>query len=117
MDKQSPYTKSYLGNVKSIKIDRPLGSKHPKYGFLYEVNYGFVPDTKAPDGEELDAYYLGASKPVEKAEGICIAVIHRTNDDDDKLVIVPEDKKDMTNEEIEAQVHFQEQWFEHEIIR
>jgi inorganic pyrophosphatase len=48
-----------------------------------------VPDTKAPDGEEIDAYFLGIDKPVKKAQGKCIAIIHRLNDDDDKLVVVP----------------------------
>jgi inorganic pyrophosphatase len=40
-----------------------------------------------------------------------IAIIHRLNDDDDKLVVVPKYKKEMTNEEIEKSVHFQEQFF------
>jgi len=109
--------KTYLGKIVEVKIDRPLGSLHPKHGFLYESNYGFIPGTKAPDGEELDAYFLGLEKPVEKAKGICVAVIHRTNDNDDKLVVVPESKKDVSDEEIEKQTHFQEQFFKHEIIR
>ena len=35
----------YLGKEVSIIIDRPLGSKHPKHGFVYEVNYGYVSGT------------------------------------------------------------------------
>jgi inorganic pyrophosphatase len=97
-------------------MDRPLGSKHPKHDFVYEVNYGYISNTKSPDGEELDAYYLGTDKPLKKAKGICIAIIHRTNDDDDKLVIVPEGTK-LTNKEIEKKTDFQEKWFKHEIIR
>ena len=69
--------KGYLGKEVEIVIDRPLGSKHPKHGFVYEVNYGFVPHIKAPDGDELDAYYLGVSEPLKKAKGVCIAIIHR----------------------------------------
>ena len=99
-----------------VVIDRPLGSKHPKHGFTYEVNYGYIPDTKSPDGEELDAYYLGIDKPIEKANGVCIAVIHRTDDDDDKLVVVPEGV-DIDNEKIEKLVEFQEKWFKHKIYR
>ena len=30
----------YLEKILQIKIDRPFGSKHPKYGFIYPVNYG-----------------------------------------------------------------------------
>lgn len=107
----------YLGKDVQVTMDRPLGSNHPKHGFRYEVNYGFVPDTKAPDGEEIDAYVLGIDIPLEKFSGKCIAVIHRLNDDDDKLVIVPENKKDMTDDEIIKYTFFQEQYFKITIIR
>ena len=109
-------SKDYLGEIIKIKIDRPFGSKHPKHGFIYPVNYGYVPDTTSGDGEELDAYLLGVFKPVEEFTGKCIAIIHRTNDNDDKLVIVPEDKE-YSNDAINALIEFQEQFFEHEIIR
>lgn len=108
--------RSYLGKEVNVIIDRPLGSKHPKHGFLYEANYGYIPDTIAPDGGELDAYYLGVDKPLKKAKGRCIAVVHRLNDDDDKLVVVPK-KKELSDEEISEAVLFQEQWFKNEIIR
>lgn len=106
----------YLDKKIFIKIDRPFGSKHPKHGFIYPVNYGFVPRTISGDGEELDAYLLGVFEPVETYDGKCIAIIHRTNDDDDKLVVVPEEKN-YTDEQIEALTEFQEQYFEHKIIR
>jgi inorganic pyrophosphatase len=48
----------FLGKIVEAKIDRPLGSKHPQYSFTYPVNYGFIPNTSSPDGEELDAYIL-----------------------------------------------------------
>jgi inorganic pyrophosphatase len=113
---QPTSAEDFLGKEVEVIIDRPLGSKHPKHGFKYETNYGYVPNTKSPDGEELDAYYLGVDKPLKKAKGICIAIIHRTNDVDDKLVIVPEGTK-LTNEEIEKDTNFQEQWFKHRIVR
>ena len=50
---------NYLGKEVVVKMDRPLGSKHPKHGFIYTVNYGFIPGTISGDGEELDAYVLG----------------------------------------------------------
>ena len=109
--------KEFLGKEVKIIIDRPLGSKHPQHGFLYESNYGYLAGVKSPDGEELDAYYLGVDKPIEKATGRCIAVVHRLKDDDDKLVVVPAGKEGMTDAEIEKSINFQEQWFEHEIIR
>ncbi|MDR1026177.1 MAG: inorganic diphosphatase [Lactobacillus sp.] len=109
-------TAKYIGQTVFIKIDRPLGSKHPKHNYAYEVNYGFVPNTISGDGEELDAYILGISEPVNEFMGECIAVIHRTNDDDDKLVVVPEGV-DLSDKEIEQQTSFQEKWFKHIIIR
>ena len=109
-------SKDYLGKKIKIIIDRPLGSKHPKHGFIYPINYGYVPNTISGDGEELDAYLLGIFQPVNKYEGTCIAIIHRTNDNDDKLVVVP-NKKDYSNEAINALTEFQEQYFEHIIIR
>jgi inorganic pyrophosphatase len=108
--------KSFLGKEVEVIIDRPLGSKHPKHDFIYGVNYGYVPNTKSPDGEEMDAYCLGINKPVKKAKGICIAIIHRTNDNDDKLVIVPRGTK-LSDQEIEKQTEFQEKWFKHTIGR
>ena len=106
----------YIGNIVQVKIDRPLNSKHPKYGFVYPVNYGFVPNIISEDGEELDCYVLGINKMIESFEGKCIAVIHRTNDNDDKLIVVPEGKN-YTDEEIRKLTDFQEQYFESEIIR
>jgi inorganic pyrophosphatase len=48
-----------IGTTVKIKIDRALGSKHPKHNFLYLLNYGYIEGIIAPDGEELDAYLLG----------------------------------------------------------
>ncbi len=109
-------SKNFLNKTVEVIMDRPLGSKHPKHGFVYEVNYGYIKDTSAPDGEELDAYYLGVDSPMEKGMGTVIAIIHRKNDDDDKLVVVP-DGIELSDEEILAQVHFQEQWFQSVIVR
>ena len=108
--------KQYLGKIVKIKIDRPFGTKHPSHGFIYPVNYGFIPNTVSGDGEELDAYLLGVFEPVDEYEAECIAIIHRTNDDDDKLVFVPQGKN-YSNDAIEALTEFQEQYFEHIIIR
>ena len=54
---QTP-SRDFLGKIVNVKMDRPLGTKHPKHGFVYEVNYGFIPNTVSGDGEELDAYVL-----------------------------------------------------------
>lgn len=108
--------KEYLGKILDIEIDREFGSKHPKHGFIYPVNYGYIPNTISGDGEELDCYLLGVFEPVKTFKGKCIAIVHRTNDDDDKLIIVPENKE-YSNEAINALIEFQEQYFEHILIR
>ena len=109
-------TKIFLGKIVRIEIDRPMGSKHPEWGFIYPINYGFVPDTKAPDGEGIDAYVLGIFEPLWEFTGKCIAVIHRLDDDDDKLVLVPEGSN-YTDDQITALTEFQERYFESVIIR
>lgn len=108
--------RQYLGKEVEVVMDRPLGSKHPKHGFVYEANYGFLEGIEAPDGEDLDAYYLGVQEPLKIAKGVCIAIAHRKNNDDDKLIVVPEGIE-MTNEQIMSAIHFQEQFFDTEIIR
>ena len=107
--------KDFLGKKVKVVMDRPMGSKHPKWNFIYPINYGYVPNTISGDGEELDAYIVGIFEPVDEYEGKCIAAIHRLDDDDDKLVIAPEEKI-YTKQQIEALVEFQERFFEHEII-
>jgi len=111
------YAISFLGKLVEIKIDRPLGSKHPKHGFIYETNYGFIPNTKAPDGEEIDAYLLGIDKAVNEFTGKCVAIIHRTDDNDDKLVIVSSELINISDDEILQAVNFQEKWFHSVVIR
>ena len=83
-----------------MKIDRPLGTAHPHYpDLIYSVNYGFVPNMLAPDGAEIDAYILGIEEALESFTGRCTALLHRLDDDDDKLIIVPNGVT-LTNEEI-----------------
>ena len=113
---KSVIANDYLGKNVSIVIDRKLGTKHPKHGFIYMVNYEYVPNTISGDGEELDAYLLGVFEPVDEFIGKVIAVIHRTNDDDYKLVVVPDDRK-YSDDAIRALTEFQEQYFESVIIR
>lgn len=106
----------FIGQTVDVVIDRSIGSKHPKYGFHYELNYGYVPNTISGDGEELDAYIIGIYKPMEKFHGEVIAIIHRLNDDDDKLIVVPQGSM-YSDEEISLLTSFQERYFHAVIIR
>ena len=107
---------NYIGKMVYVEIDRPINCKHPKHGFVYNVNYGYIPNTVSGDGEELDCYVLGIDEPIENFKGKCIAVIYRMDDDDDKLIVVPEGKE-FSDKEIMNMVWFQEKYFESEVIR
>ena len=106
---------SYLGQVVEIEIDRPLGSAHPKHlDLIYPVNYGFIPGVFGGDGEEMDVYLLGVDGPVFKSSAQIIAVVHRLDDEEDKLVGAPVGTH-FTKAEIEKSVAFQEQYFKTEV--
>lgn len=106
--------REYLGKMITLTIDQPLGTIYKN--IIYELNYGFIPNTLAPDGKELDGYFLSSTTPLIEATGRCIAIIHRLDDDDDKLVLV-KDGEEKTNEEIEQMVNFVEKLYKHTIIR
>jgi inorganic pyrophosphatase len=105
----------FIGMNLDVIIDRPIGFRHPDYGFYYPINYGYIPKTISGDGEELDAYILGIKYPLKKFRGLCVAVIKRKSMDDDKLIMVPENYSFSINEIIE-ETKFQEKWFSIEII-
>ena len=109
-------SKDFLNKIVKVKMDRKLGSLHPKHGFMYLLNYGYIPGTLSGDNEKLDAYVVGVFDAVDEFEGRVIAVIHRTNDHDDKLVVAPENVN-YTDEQIIALTEFQERFFESIIIR
>ena len=104
-----------LGMVVKVIVDRPLGTYHPKHkDIYYPVNYGYIEGTMAGDGEEQDAYILGVNEPIKEFTGKIIAIIHRFDDVEEKLVVVPEGAT-FSKDEIMQQVNFQEQFFKIEI--
>jgi len=118
MDSESlKLARTFLGKKVQLEFDQPVGSSYAPHGIdSYPINYGYVPGVPAPDGDDLDAYLLNVFKPLQKAEGVCIAIIHRTNDDDDKLIVVPEGVE-LSDEEIQKQTAFQEHLYEGVIVR
>ena len=108
--------KEYLNKEVDVIVDRPLATKHPKHRFIYVLNYVYVPGTISGDGEEIDAYLLGEFESVTSSKGKVIAIIHRTNDDDDKLV-VSVNGKNYSDDAIRALTEFQERYFKSVIIR
>lgn len=111
-EERKALVKSYLGKTVNIKIDRPIGYVHKKenYSLTYPINYGYIPGILGGDGEELDVYLLGVDTPVTEYTGKIIGIVHRENDVEDKLVMVPEGM-DFSQNEIAQQVHFQEQYY------
>ena len=104
-----------IGSIVKVTVDRPLGSRHPKYkDIVYPVNYGYIEGTIAPDGEEQDAYILGVNEAVKEFTGKVIAVIHRYDDVEEKWVVAPEGTN-FSEEEIAKQVRFQEKYFNYVI--
>lgn len=104
-----------IGDWLKIKMDRPIGTVHPKHpDLVYPINYGYVPGLIAPDGEEQDAYVLGVDEPLEEFTGRLIAVIHRFDDVEEKWVLAPEGMR-FTKEQVEKMTHFQEQYYHIEI--
>ena len=116
MEERKAQVRSYLGKTVHIGIDRPIGYVHhkEKYDLIYPINYGYIPGVLGGDGEELDVYLLGVDKPVEEYDAEIIAIVHRHNDVEDKLVGAPKGAR-FTAEEIARAVHFQEQYYDSEI--
>lgn len=108
---------SILGMSVSGKIDRPLGSCHPRHQeLIYPVNYGYVDGVAGGDGVAQDMYLLGVDKPVEAFTGRVIAVFHRFNDVEDKWIVAA-DGKDYSDEQILGAIAFQEQFFYGKLYR
>lgn len=108
----------FLGKEVDVIIDRKINSTHPKYkDMIYEVNYGYVPNTKSGDGEELDVYLIDEEKEVSTYRGKCIGILQRLNESDDKLIVVnTSSHKKYTEDEILEKINFQEKYFESLII-
>lgn len=115
-----------IGQVVSGKIDRPKGSYHPRHKeMIYPINYGYVTGIKGGDGAEQDIYLFGENSAVAEYTGKVIAVYHRYDDNETKWIVVPCDEKGVIHSDIElpsddeiyAQIAFQEQFFSGVLIR
>ena len=106
-----------IGRTVRGKIDRPAGSRHPRYGdMIYTVNYGYAENIMAGDGEYQDVYVIGTDRPLQTFEGRVIAVDHRFSDIEDKWIVSLDDRE-YSDAEILEMIHFQEQYFAGELIR
>lgn len=111
----TPDYSGILGTCVDCKIDRPLGTAHPRIpDLIYTVNYGYIEGIFAGDGAEQDVYILGIDEPVDTFTGRVIAVYHRLNDNEDKWIVAPEDIA-FTHDEIMEKISFQEKFFDGEL--
>lgn len=109
-DKEPDYS-GILGKTVRGKIDRPLGTVHPKHPDIqYPVNYGYVDGVTGGDGDEQDVYVFGTDEPLEYFEGKVVKIFHRFNDVEDKW-IVSLDGQDIPDEKVFGDIAFQEQYF------
>lgn len=113
MNSREKIINEYMGKTVHIIVDRPIGYRHGD--IVYPINYGYIPELVAGDGEEQDAYILGVNKPITEFDGLVIAAIHRKDDCEDKLVVAPAGTK-LHQGQIAEAVHFQEQYFDSKII-
>lgn len=108
--------RSLIGKPVSVVMDRPVGTAHPKHPeVIYPINYGYVDGIIGGDGEEQDVYVLGETKPIEKFDGVIVAVVHRYDDDECKWVACKPNEK-YTAEQIENAIRFQEQFHNSKVI-
>ena len=97
-----------MGKEVHVVVDRPVGYQHGD--IVYPINYGYIPEIIAGDGEEQDVYILGVNEPLAEFDGQVVAAICRKNDCEDKLVVAPMGSVYHQGQIAEA-VHFQEQFF------
>ncbi|AZI42065.1 inorganic pyrophosphatase [Deinococcus psychrotolerans] len=107
----------YLGQIVRVVVDRPLGSRHPRWpSLIYPVNSGELPQTLSGDGLPIDAYLLGWTTPLAEAQGVVVAVVVRQNDTEDKLIVARSGTV-WTDAELLAAVEFQERFFVSKLVR
>ena len=68
-----------------IIIDRPKGSQHPRYDFIYEVDYGYLKNTTSMDGGGIDIWKGTCAEP--KCDAIICTVDLTKRDSEIKLLL------------------------------
>jgi inorganic pyrophosphatase len=107
-----PRAADWIGRRVPVVVDRPLGTPHPEDGRLvYALNYGFVPGTRASDGDPIDVYIIDVDRPLAECRAEVIAVIRRRDDAEYKLV-ARVGRGEWSPSEILARTHFQERFFD-----
>ena len=77
-----------------IVIDRPKGSKHPRYDFVYEVDYGYLKNTTSIDGGGIDVW-RGTNKDKNCDAIICTIDLVKRDSEIKILLGCTEEEKDI----------------------
>lgn len=106
----------WLWKLVDVKIDRPIGTAHPEWpDLVYQVNYGFVPDTTGGDGEAIDVYVIDIAEKLTELKAWVIGYIVRHDDEEFKLVCATS-YVELAPDEIAQKLHFSEQFFDISIV-
>ena len=84
-----------------------MGSVHTGYPSPSPVNFGYVVGVTGEYGEPQDAYVMGVKHAVREFDGRVIAVIHRKNNTQSRLVVAPKARRYIVND-IKSTVDFLE---------
>lgn len=68
-----------------IVIDRPKGSKHPRFDYIYEIDYGYLKSTSSMDDDGIDVW-LG-SKEVKSVDAIICTIDLVKKDSEIKILV------------------------------
>ncbi|MDI6102276.1 hypothetical protein QLQ12_27025 [Actinoplanes sp. NEAU-A12] len=73
-----------LVTTSTIRIDRPRGSRHPRFGYRYPLDYGYLQDTTGGDGSGIDIW-LG-TEPEQGVTGVFCTVDPHKRDAETKVL-------------------------------
>lgn len=99
-----------------VYVDKPMGSIHPRFGWNYPINCGYVRHACTIYGDDLTAYIIGIDRPVDIFSGKVIAVVYRQEDKSYRLVVAP-DGMDFNDSEIAKALEFDVRDSKYEILR
>ncbi len=68
-----------------VFIDHPKGSKHPRFDFVYPLDYGYLKETTSPDGGGIDVWFGSDERKVCDAVICTVDVLKK--DSEIKLLI------------------------------
>lgn len=75
-----------LINTKEVIIDRPKGSRHPRYqNYVYPYDYGYLKGTTSSDGGGIDVWV--GSTNIKKTTALIVTFDSLKNDMESKLLI------------------------------